>query len=88
MNLYIELAAAASLSLWATLALAIWKWVPGQRTWAAWCPVHKKEAKVSVVERKAAVVPACIGVKVAEVTRCSLFKGRPVNCRQECLQRP
>lgn len=73
---------------WAALAWAIWRWAPDERTWNVWCPVHKKEATVVVVQRPAAVLPPCADVTVLDISSCSLFKGREVNCRKECLQQP
>jgi hypothetical protein len=89
MTLYMGLAVAASLALWAMLAWAIWKWAPSEDiTWTVWCPVFKKEATVVVSQMHAEFVPSCAGMKICDIKRCTLFGGQPVNCRQECLQRP
>jgi hypothetical protein len=89
MTLYIGLAVAASLALWAMLAWAIWKWVPSENiTWNVWCPVFKKEATVVVSQMGREFVPVWAGMQICDVKSCSLFGGQPVNCRKECLQRP
>jgi hypothetical protein len=75
--------AACAMATW-----AIWKWSLGERTWYVWCPVYKKEAKIVAIEREAEFVPSCAGPPVVDVKRCSLFKGIPVNCGKECLERP
>lgn len=80
--------AAMGVVCWTALAWAIWKWAPREKHWTVWCPVHKKEAKITVVQRAAAVVPSCAGITVFDATKCSLFKGCEVNCRKECLDRP
>jgi hypothetical protein len=85
MTTYILIALAVA--CWAALAWAIWKWAPDEKTWTVWCPVHKKEAKINVIQRAVAVVPPCAGLTAYDIMRCSLFKGREVNCRKECLDR-
>lgn len=73
---------------WARLAWAIWRLIPDELHWTVWCPLHKKEAKIAVVQREAEGAPGCAQLKVLDVARCSLFGHREVNCRKECLDRP
>jgi hypothetical protein len=88
MTLNIALAVVVVLVSWAAAAWAIWKWGPGEREWTVWCPVFKKEAKVLAIQREAEFIPSYAGLQVFDIKRCSLFKGQPVNCQKECLQRP
>jgi hypothetical protein len=88
MTLYFVLAVLAVLVSCAAATWVIWEWGLGQKTWEVWCPVFKKEAKVLAIQMEVESVPPCAGLQVFEIKRCSLFKGQPVNCRKECLQRP
>ena len=88
MTLSLAFAFLAVLVAWAVATWAIWKWVPGERSWSVWCPVYKKEAKILAVQREAEFVPSYAGLEVFDIRKCTLFKDEPVNCRKECLQHP
>jgi hypothetical protein len=77
---------AGILAAWAIASWALWTWGPGEIKWTVWCPVHKKTAKIVAIHREAE--PSYAGLQVYDVKRCSLFGNAPVNCGNECLQRP
>jgi hypothetical protein len=75
------------LVLWAIVAYAIWHWGPGLRWRSVWCPVQKKRVKVLAEQREALFFPSYAGLTVIDIRECSVFRGGPLKCQKECLQR-
>jgi hypothetical protein len=73
---------------WALAAWAMWKWAPGEKRMKVWCPVFQREAKIVAIEGEAESAPPGVTLPFFQLKECSLFKGRVVNCRTECLRRP
>jgi len=81
MDSILILEVAALLVCWMVAGYATWKWGPGLRRRSVKCPEKKVTAKVMADQREAEF--GCL--RVADVTTCSLFSGKPLGCGKECL---
>lgn len=75
------------LALCVIAGYAIWYWGPGLRTHSVLCPVKKKPAKVLADQRERGFAGSYAGLAVVDIKECSMFKGGPLECHKECLQR-
>jgi hypothetical protein len=75
----------AVLIAWVVAGYAIWQCGPGVRERSVRCPVLKKRAKILADQREADFFCSYAGLKVVDVTYCSLMKDA-LTCGKECLQ--
>lgn len=77
------MAFATVLAWWIVAALALWRFGPGTSRRSVRCPVKRAEAVVTALQGEAGFG----GLRVLDVTACSLLPGQPLACGKECLAR-
>jgi hypothetical protein len=83
MTQLIAIAIGAVFVCWLVAAYTIWKWGPGLRARRVRCPEKKLRAKVLADQREAEFA----GLRVVDVTACSLLPERPLGCSKQCVAR-
>lgn len=71
----------AVLIAWTMVFLAIRRWGPGQIRRSLLCPEKEIPAGVTFLRQEGSFG----SLRVADVTKCSLFPGTPVTCDKHCM---